>query len=641
MYTVVVFALCAALTSPARPAVQRAAGAVVQTGSVDCVAPRPRALAGLAGSVHAPRMVPGAEEFLPVIAAFEDALERSGELRPGAPKHVAPEAAGAHRISFERDSALAAESYTIAPDERGLVVKAANARGIARATATLFQLAECGDGSWSLPKVRVEDSPDRPFRCFMVDLGRTPHPPAILRQIVDLCWMYKVGYLQLHLSDDQLFSWTSRAFPKLHDQRAGWALEDFVALEAYASARGVALIPELDVPGHSTLLRERYPAVFGETPTDLATDPSATQGVQQLIDELLETFRSSPFVHIGGDEAYGVPADVQRRFLNRIAAHVRERGRRAIVWEGPPLGEGDDKVDTDVLQMNWHTVGFPAQEMLDAGYEVINASWDPLYIVDHYPRTMFTGAPVERCYSWDARRFAQVDPGFPTFLAPHLTRSDAGIVGFCMPWWEGRPEYVLAMCAPRLAAVASAAWNRAGEDDYADFAGRQARLLPRLERLTGAALLGAPYAEDASQAGNLAFRARVTTSWGASQPVFGPERLTNGLVAAPDHFLGYPTQPEPLEVTLELRRPETIGRIVVHEVAVGESYEVYDVLVSRDGAQYEVVGTSGEGTRGAASFVAHRFEPRVARFVKLRTRGCHGLTFPSFSRLTEVQAFRD
>ena len=65
----------------------------------------------------------------------------------------------------------------------------------------------------------------------------------------------------------------------------------------------------------------------------------------------------------------------------------------------------------------------------DAGYDVVSAPWDPMYIVDHYPRTMFTAVGVRECFEWDPRLFKHVDPSMPTFGAPHVTQSDAGIVG--------------------------------------------------------------------------------------------------------------------------------------------------------------------------------------------------------------------
>ena len=600
------------------------------------VVPQVRAHQQEEGVYHADHLRCDVAEFAPQVAALRDAMQRLGAVGFGG---VASPSAP---IVFERASFGGAEQYKVVTTDKAMTVTAGSPRAVARATATLVQLARLEQGQAAWPVGRIDDQPDLPFRCFMVDMGRNPHSPKVLRQIVDACWFYKVSYLQLHLTDDQLFSWPSRAFPKLLDARSGWTWDAFVELEAYSQARGVTIIPEIDVPAHSTILRQRYPEVFGKNPTELATLPTAQRGMEQLLDELMSVFQATPFLHVGGDEAYGVPGDAQRDFINRQHRYLKTKGRRAIVWEGPALGKAEHKVDTDVLHMNWRTINFPAQQMIDAGYEVVNAAWDPMYIVDHYPKTMFTAVSVRRCYEWDLRKFAHVNHGMPTFAKPHMTKTDKRIVGFCMPWWEGREQNVLGLCVPRLAAVASAAWNRNGENSFFRFEKRQAALLPRLEQLLGQTLPVMPVLQPGdpnSERHNLAFLAKVTPSRGASQPVFGPQRLTNGLTDRFDHFLGYPTQPDALEIVVDLGSELDVARVVVHETSVGGSHEIYELMVSADGRSYEQVGAAKKGSRGEQSFVTHAFVSRKVRYVKVATHGCHGLTFPSFSRLCEIEVF--
>ena len=546
---------------------------------------------------------------------------------------------GAHPLTLRLDPELPHDAHALTCGEAGHELRGGSLEALAAGAATVLQLVELEEGRGSLPPLALEDSPDHEHRSFMVDMGRNPHSPATLRAVVDMLWLCKGNRLQLHLWDDQLCSWPSTAFPALLDARSGWSLEAFRELEAYAQARGVMIVPELEAPGHSTLLRQRYPEVFGETPTDLATLPSARAGLRTLLDEVLEVFPSTRLVHLGADEAYGVPQEHQRELINVLAAHLRARGVQAMVWEGPRLGEGDNKVATDVVHLNWDTVHFPAQAMLDAGYPVVNACWNPLYVVDHYPRTMFTAVPLDRCYRFDPAVFAHVDPGFPTQRSPHVVDSTRGVTGFCMPWWEGREENLFDLCLPRFAAVTAAAWNRAGEVDLDGFLRRSRRLERRFEALSGVRLTRTPYAPEAEELDNLAFRARVTPSHGGASPPFGPERLTNGLTAWPDHFLGFPTTPEPLDIRLDLVEPAAVGRVRIHERALGSSHEVYRLLASEDGVSFTEVGRSQEGTRGDESFVDHTFTPRTLRSLRIVTRGCHGLTFPSFSRLTEVEAF--
>lgn len=572
-------------------------------------------------------------------------VEQAGVLRDalralGAEPRVDAGSGALARVSFAEGDPGAGNSFSIRSDGDQVHVVAADSAGAAQAAATLFRRARIVEGErveW--PAFELSDGPDSSYRSFMVDMGRNPHGPEVLHQVVDMLWFYRANLLHLHLTDDQLFSWPSRAFPKLRSENAGWTWDDFVALEAACRARGITIVPEIDVPGHSTILRREYPEVFGETPTELASLPSAQQGLELLIDEMLSVFESARYVHVGGDEAYGVPEELQRDLINRLDRFVRSRDRRTVVWEGPRLGEGDNKVAEDVLHLNWRTINVPAQEMLDAGYEIVNAAWYPMYVVDHYPRTMFTAVDVRACFEWEPRRFQHIDPGIPTFATPHVTDSADGILGFCMPWWEGRQENLMALCRPRFAAVATAAWDLRRPGGYERFRIEDQAAQERLLALSGLDAPALPRASAGARPGNLALGRWVIPSAGASQPHFGPQRLTNGITDRFDHFLGFPTMPEPLRIAIELDGVHEVDRIVVHEGGVGESYELYRVEVSADGAHFETVGEAVQGTRGSESFVEFRFEARPVRVVRIVTRGCKQQTFPSFSRLVEVEVF--
>ncbi len=566
------------------------------------------------------------------ILAFEDALEKLGRVKRG-------DDAGDSFLQFERGELPKGVTYRIRSNGKLMEVIAASDEGLAHALSTLLQMVQIKDGMAWWPSLDIEDGPATAYRSFMVDMGRNPHSPKILRQVVDMMWLAKANYLHLHLTDDQICSWPSRAFPKIYSKQAGWTWEDFEALEKYSQARGVTIIPEFDMPGHSTIFRREYPEIFGKTPTDLATSPEAQKGVEILIREALSVFKSTPYYHMGGDEAYGVSQELQRDFINRVNKFVKSQGRQLLVWEGPHLGKGKNKVDEDVIHIIWRNIEVPAQTALDAGYQVVNAPWDPLYIVDHYPRTMFTAVDLERCYHWNPRRWAHINHGMKTFHEPHFTKTKAGILGFCMPWWEGREENILPICYERFTAVAAKAWNPEGEKDFTSYQKRQAKVTGIFEKISGYQKPSLPVADPESQRENLAYLGKVTPSAGASQPHFGPQRLTNGIPDRFDHFLGFPTQPKPLEIKIELKKPAELSRIKITERAIGKSHEIYEVFVSADGENYEKVGESKEGTRGEKNYVDYAFPARKVAFIKISTQGCHGLTFPSFSRLSEVEAF--
>lgn len=575
----------------------------------------------------------------PQVRAFVQALEKLGV------KDIKRGKGGSSDVTFLQDNSLPRESYVIKIEKGKVWVRAADTVAAAYAASDLVRRAHIApEGTVNWEEGAWTEVPDFPYRSFLVDMGRNPHSPETLRQVVDMMWFYRGNYLQLHLTDDQLFSWPSKAYPELYSSRAGWTLEDFRALEEYSQARGVTIVPELEVPGHSSILRRKRPDVFGENPVDLATSPKAQKGAETLIAEMLEVFQSTPYMHIGADEVYGVSQEDQRKFINRLNQFIKKLGRRTVVWEGPAAGnleKGQTKVETDVIHMAWESKYYPMTDMVKAGYQIVNASWDPFYIVDHYPRNNFTGVPIDACYHADLRRMKNVDPGIKSFAQPQWAETTDSILGFCMPWWEGREQNLLPMCLKRYGAAATRAWDYDSTLAYEQYATREEQLLNRLELISGFMLPEMPTAPRDTTIANLAYGAKVTPSKAANQPYFVPGRLTNGITDRFDIFLGYPTKPEPLLIDIELLNQSEASRIRIYEISSGNGWEKYRLYVSRDGKAFEKVGESTQGKRGKKTFLEHRFPKTEIKVVRIETDGFEDFTFPSFSRLSEVQVFAE
>lgn len=362
------------------------------------------------------------------------------------------------------------EAYSLVVTEKQIQLQAASLKGLARATSTLMQLIG-GQADSSVPYLSITDAPTLSYRNFMVDMGRNPHSVELLKETIDLLWFYKVDSMHLHLTDDQRIAFPSTAFPKLWDGKI--TVAEFKDVEAYAVARGITIIPELEVPGHSGILRREYPDVFGKSGTDLVKTPAALKGIKTLLDEMMDVFSSTAYIHIGGDEAYGVPEDLQRDLINTLHAYLKSKGRQTMVWEGPRPGKGKNKVNTEVIHINWRTINYPANKMLDDGYRVVNAAWDPLYIVDHYPRTNFTMTSPQHVYeTLSLTRFKHVNPGLPTFAKPIITKPSDRLIGFCMPWWEGREKNYFPQNVPRIIPFADVAWDPDVKRDFAEFSAR-------------------------------------------------------------------------------------------------------------------------------------------------------------------------
>ena len=133
------------------------------------------------------------------------------------------------------------------------------------------------------------------------------------KDIIDLASFYKIKYLQLHLSDDQSFTFPSEIFPKLASRDRPYSKKDLRELVKYASDRGIIIIPEMDIPGHSRQFVEIYPEIFGVNNRMLQINPWKSNvinigsekvyaAIDLLIGEIVEVFDTSPYFHIE-DEA--------------------------------------------------------------------------------------------------------------------------------------------------------------------------------------------------------------------------------------------------------------------------------------------------------------------------------------------------
>ncbi len=614
-------------------------------------------------------------------------------------------------VVIQQNDDMPAESYQLEITDDQISITASNIKGVCHATATLLQLF--GQFEKTVPGMKIVDQPDCSYRNLMIDLGRNPHSIELLKETVDLLWFFKIDSLHLHLTDDQRFAFPSRAFPKLVTERGRISWDEFAELEVYAQERGVTLIPELEVPGHSTLLRRAYPDIFGKTPTELATSKTSREGIKKLLDEMIELFPSSPYVHIGGDEAYGVPVKLQRELINDLHAYLKSKGKKTIVWEGPGQGTGDNRVHPEVIHINWRTIDFPADQMLAAGHPVVNATWDPLYVVDHYPRNNFTMASPEYIFkTLDLQRFAHFNPGIKTFQKPIRVEPNKLLIGFCMPWWEGREVNYFPLIVPRAISLAEIAWRSSSSRDYADF-NRRTRTAEsirmrcfypvsilaepifldresvfhnqttiRLANRNGGAGRSIRYTLDGSKPGsdselydgpielkktttvraavffdekqldhgsrrtfvhvspvkNLAFGKPVVSS-ATSGPLFSTRRLTDGGTGILDYYLGYPAEPEPIQITVDLGGIESLNRIVIHAFSTNNAYESYLVQISDDGKNFKTVADRTRKPETMTSETIHDFDVTNARFIRISTNGCKGYVFDSFSKLTEIQAF--
>jgi hexosaminidase len=389
---------------------------------------------------------------------------------------VTEEAARPGDIVLTLDPALAGEEYALEVVDQARV-RGGTPRAVAWGTVTLLQSLRGGvKEPAEFPRLQVTDRPALGYRGLMVDLARQWHPIESVRMLVALCRWYKINTLHLHLTDDQSFTFPSRAYPHLATPERHYTREQLEELEAYAQAGGVTLLPELDVPGHSRALLTALPDLVGcggdAGGCDICPGRESTYAVMEtLIGEMCEVFRATPHFHLGADEserhawkscphcrarmaAEGLAneEELYRYFLIRVNEIVKRCGKQTIVWEGFGPG-GTLKVPTDVAVMVFESDYHLAPDLLAAGYPVINTSWQPLYVCG--PGLCWPPAAI---YRWNPWRWETPWERSPAYRAPIQTQPTPAMWGAQLCSWGQQDPEELPSLRERLAAMSERAW---------------------------------------------------------------------------------------------------------------------------------------------------------------------------------------
>jgi hexosaminidase len=154
------------------------------------------------------------------------------------------------------------ESYELVIEQTAAKLTAPNTLGILHGLQTFLQLVETTSNGFALPAVTIKDQPRFPWRGLLIDVGRHFIPLDVLKRNVDGMAAVKMNVLHLHLYDNEGFRLESKRFPRLQEEGSdGWyytqaEIRDFVA---YAHDRGIRVVPEFEMPGHSRSLFSGYP----------------------------------------------------------------------------------------------------------------------------------------------------------------------------------------------------------------------------------------------------------------------------------------------------------------------------------------------------------------------------------------------
>ena len=436
------------------------------------------------------------------------------------------------------DSALGAEGYTLSLTPTNAVIRATTGAGIFYGCQSLLQLlppqifaSQMVSGiSWVAPCVEIRDQPRFAWRGFMLDVSRHFFSVSEVETVIDLMSRYKLNTFHWHLVDDQGWRIEIKKYPKLtsvgawrcgvnfglasnsttaydtHGRYGGFYTQAQIReVVAYAAARHVTIVPEIEMPGHSIAALAAYPQ-FSCTGGPFSPDQNGGvfAGIYNVSDEatyqflgdiLREVARLFPgkFIHIGGDEVpkktwhdspacqafmktHGLQDEkaLQAYFTGRIESLVNATGKRIIGWS--EIREGG--LTPRAALMDWIGGGL---ESAASGHDVVMTPAKFAYF-DYYqstnhalePKAIGGYLPLQKVYLG----FEPIPAGLAPALSSHVLGGQANL------WTEYIPNLaqVEYMMFPRLGALAEVTWSPAHRD-WEDFKARTAQNELRLDAL--------------------------------------------------------------------------------------------------------------------------------------------------------------
>jgi len=387
------------------------------------------------------------------------------------------------------------ESYILEVMSSGAKLSATTPLGALHGLQTFLQLVEVSPDGFAAPSVTINDKPRFPWRGLMIDSARHFVPLDVLRKNIDGLEAVKMDVLHWHLSENQGFRVESKKFPKLHEMGSDglyYTQDEIHDLIEYARDRGIRVVPEFDVPGHSTAWFVGYPELASAPGPyeierkwgvfDPAFDPTNERTykfLDQFIGEMAKIFPDH-FFHVGGDEVNGKQWDANPKIQEFIKAHDLKNNEGLQSYF-------NKRLEPIVSRHGKSMVGW--DEVLDPTLpkDIVIQSWRGPDALAAAAKQGFRGILSNGYYldlGWSAARHYAVDPlsGAAANLSPE---EKARILGgeSCM-WAEYiNPENIDSRIWPRNAVIAERLWSPQEVTNVVSMHARMEILGERLEWL--------------------------------------------------------------------------------------------------------------------------------------------------------------
>lgn len=441
-------------------------------------------------------------------------------------------------VVIDTDKSLPKEGYTLAVTPQQITIKAADYNGALYALQTLRQLlpnevesSELVKRDWLVPAITISDAPQYQWRGLMLDVSRHFFPKEYILKTLDRMAMLKLNTFHFHLVDNEGWRIEIKKYPKLTEVGA-WRVdqedklwdertpnpanapkkyggfytqEDIKEIVAYATKRGITVIPEIEMPAHAMSAIAAYPelschkrsigvpsgAVWPITDIYCAGQEETFDFIEEVLTEVLALFPSQ-YIHVGGDEATHTEWEhcpkcqlrmkeqqlknvhqLQSYFIKRIDDFLTSKGRTLVGWDEIM----DGGLAKNAVVMNWRGIEV-GKKALAQGNPIVLTS--DCYIdnyqglPDYEPQANGGYLPLKKLYNYNLEKEALADASI----------EKSKVLGTQANLWAehvGSTEHSEYMLFPRLLALAEISWTNDKLKDWDSFMRRTQHFMQRMD----------------------------------------------------------------------------------------------------------------------------------------------------------------
>ncbi len=395
------------------------------------------------------------------------------------------------------------EAYQLYITKDSVILNSLTAEGAFRGIQTLQQIIPevsndtlAAHSIWPIPSGKVVDNPNFEYRGSMLDVARHFFSVDDVKRYIDLLSYYKINVLHLHLSDDQGWRIEIKSWPKLTEvggstevggESGGfYTQEEYKDIVAYATARYMTIVPEIDMPGHTNAASVSYPILNGNgktpelyegTQVGFSTLDTRKDTVYAFIDDVVREISAispGPYFHIGGDESHVTRKNDYIYFVNRVEKIVRKYNKRMIGWDEVATAD----IDSSSIAQFWASEE-NAKEAVSKGLKVIISPARKAYLDMQYDSLSKLGLhwaayiPVDTAYVWTPEKYSS---GIPR----------ENILGVEAPLWSetiSNMEELEYLAFPRVIGYSELSWSTEENRDWESYKVRLANQAPFLDRM--------------------------------------------------------------------------------------------------------------------------------------------------------------